>query len=117
MQGAFGQMNLAPDRLSQRLGHRDMNFGPFRDALAAVKQRDAEIALAASKWPDRFTTSAALLTLLATALFVLRLSQVRARQARELQAERIRTLAASEARFRELVQHSSDLILVLQSDG
>ena len=116
-QGAFGQMSLSHQRVRERLRYWDMNFGLVTEALAAVRARDHAIAAASSSWAARVSKGAALLTLLTTALFVLRMGQVRARQVRELQAERMQTLEASEARFRELVQHSSDLILVSEPDG
>ena len=117
VQGALGQMNLPSNRIRQRLKYWDMNYGGLQEALAAVKTRDAEIAKASTLLANQVTAVAALVTLLAMSLFVLRLSVVRSRRERDLQAERLRTTKASEARFRELVQHSSDLIMVLETDG
>ena len=117
VQGAFGQMTLSVDRIRQRLNFWDMNYGTLEESLALLKERDAEIAEASANMANKVTAIAALVTLLASALLVLRLSQVRARRQRELQAERLATLAASEARLAALVEHSSDLILVLEPDG
>ena len=117
VQGALGQMSMNAERLRERLRYWDMSFGPVVDALAALEERDGAIAVASSKLANRATIVAALVTLLAAALLVLRLSHVRSNRRRELQQERMRTLAASEARFRELVQNSSDMILVLEPNG
>lgn len=117
VQATFGQMSLSPDRIRQRLQYWDMNFGQFEECLAALRERDGAIAEASSKAAMRVTGFAALKTLIATALLVLRLSQLRIRRASDLQQERLTAIAASEARFRELVQNTSDMIIVAKGDG
>ena len=117
IQGVFGQMTLDVHRVRDRLRYWDMNFGTFCDALYKVKQQDEEIAQAAASLAHRATTGAAIMTLVATGFAVLQISRMRSRQARELQAQRFRTLSSSEARFRALVQYSNDLIFVTDKDG
>ena len=117
VQGAMGMMNLSRERLRERLGYWDMNYGAFEEALVAVRTREGEIALSAANVANRATVGAALITLLAALLFVVSLGRVKARRSRELQEERLSAVAASESRFRELVQNSSDLIMVLEPSG
>ncbi|MEM8710500.1 MAG: EAL domain-containing protein [Planctomycetota bacterium] len=117
VQGAMGQMNLSHERMRSRLANWDMNFGGFEEALTALRERDGEIATAATQVANRVTAAAASITFLAAMLFVLALGRMRARRALEIQKEHTKTLRASEARFRELVQNSSDLIVVLEPSG
>lgn len=117
VQGAMGQMTLSPDRIRQRLGHWDMNFGTFKEALEAVKKRDVEIAIASSDIAQKVTGAATVIRLLALTMLVLRLSRMRAQRQIELGRERLQAVAKSEARFRELLQNASDIILVVEPDG
>ncbi len=117
VQGAFGMMNLSRERMRERLSRWDMNYGQFKTALDAVRNRDEAIAITSAQVANAVTAAAALFTLIVALLFVASLARVRARRARDLQAERLNAVAASESRFRELVQHSSDLILVLEPEG
>lgn len=117
VQSTFAQMNLSRDRIRERLEYWDMNYGAFVNALEAAHQRNGTIAATSAAVANRVTMAAALITLIAALLFVVRLAQLRARRALELQAERMRTVVASESRFRALVQNSADLILVLEPDG
>ncbi|QDV05709.1 Cyclic di-GMP phosphodiesterase Gmr [Planctomycetes bacterium Poly30] len=117
IQGAMGMMNLSSDRMRARLKYWDMNFGEFEAALEALRARDGEVATAAASVANRVTMAAALITLFASMLLVLGLGRVRARRTIELQKERLDAVAASESRFRELVQNSSDLIVVLEPGG
>ena len=110
VQGSFGMMNLSEERMRDRLGRWDMNYVHFEAALTAVRERAQAIATKSAKTANLVTGVAAAITLLAALLYALGLGRVRARRAQELQAERVSTLAASESRFRGLVQHSSDLI-------
>lgn len=117
VQGTLGQMNLSPDRIRKRLKFWDMQFGPMEDALQAVKDRSAGIAAASSVIANAAAMVASLITLFAAGLFVLRLSQLRNARQRELHEQHMRSVKTSEARFRELVQNGSDLILVLETSG
>ena len=117
VQGTIAQMSLNHSRVRDRLRYWDMNFGQFQESLAEVRTRNDEISAAATLLAGRVTAAAALITLMAAAMLVLQLGRVRTRRERDLQMERIRTVAAREAHFRELVQHASDLILVLDSRG
>ncbi|MCB9917030.1 MAG: EAL domain-containing protein [Planctomycetes bacterium] len=117
VQGMFGQMSIASDRVRQRLEFYDMNFGAFREALLSCRASFTARARAATQHADTVTTIAAILALLWMVLFVWRLTRLRARRAADLQAERLRVSEESEARFRELVRHSSDLILVVEPSG
>ncbi|MFK7742453.1 MAG: putative bifunctional diguanylate cyclase/phosphodiesterase [Planctomycetota bacterium] len=117
VQGTFGMMSLSMPQIRRRLEFWDMNYGQFDDALAALKERDLALATAATASAESVTKTAALITLLATGLLVFTIGSIRARRSRDLQRIRLRTLKASEARFRELVHNSSDLILVAGSDG
>lgn len=117
VQGTMGQMSLSHDRIRRRLDHWDMNHGAFEEALAKLKGRDEEVAVAAADVANRVNVLKALLTLLATCTFVLRIGLMKRRREAELQGERLRSVAASEARFREIVQNSSDLIMVAEGDG
>jgi diguanylate cyclase (GGDEF)-like protein len=117
VQSAFGLMNLSRERVRQRLSSWDMGYGAFEQALSAVRDRAEQIAQQSSIMANRVTGAAAILTLLAALLFVTSLVRTRAMRARELQAERLRTVAASESRLRGLVQNSSDLIIVVEPNG
>ena len=117
VQGAMGQMNLSAERIRDRLKYWDMQFGPLEEALAGVKERYGAIAKASSRVANAATLIAAFVTLFASAIFVLRLSQLRNARQRELREQHLRSVEASEARFRELVQNGSDLILVLEPSG
>ncbi len=117
VQSAMGLMNLSRERLRDRLAYWDMNYGVFEEALVAVRTQEGEIAVAAATAANKATMLAALITLLASLLFVISLGRVKARRDRDLQEERLAAVAASESRFRELVQNSSDLILVLEPGG
>lgn len=117
VRGTLGQMNIGRDRMRDRLAYWDMNYGAFEESLAALRARAEQTAVVSARTADRVTAAAALITLAASLLFVASLAKVRTRRARELDAERLRTLAASESRFRALVQNSADLIMVLEPDG
>ncbi|MEZ5740489.1 MAG: hypothetical protein R3E68_14260 [Burkholderiaceae bacterium] len=117
VQSSLSQMHLSRTRMRERLDHWDMNYGYFTDTLGTVRSRNEKIALASAAIANRVTAAAALIALLTCGLFAASLAQVRARRTQELQSERLRSVAASESRFRELVQNSSDLILVLEADG
>ncbi|MGE0312676.1 MAG: putative bifunctional diguanylate cyclase/phosphodiesterase [Lautropia sp.] len=117
VRSAFGLMNLSREQLRERLGHWDMNYGDFEAALNAVRSRDDEIATISARVADRVTGLAASISLIAALLFVARLGQVRARRQREMQQVRLRTIAASESRFRALVQHAADLIMIVEPQG
>lgn len=117
VQGAMGMMNLSRERLRDRLAYWDMNYGGFEEALVAVRTQEGEIAVAAASAANQAAALAAAITLLASLLFVISLGRVKARRDRDLQEERLSAVAASESRFRELVQNSSDLILVLEPGG
>lgn len=117
VQGALGMMNLSRERVRERLSHWDMNYGKFDTALKAVRTRDEAIAQASSRIANRVTGGAALITLLASLLFVISFAKIRARRTQDLQAERFKSVSASESRFRGLVQNSADLIFVLEADG
>lgn len=117
VQGSFGMMNLSQERMRDRLSRWDMNYGRFETALNAVRERAQGIATRSAKTANVVTGAAAAITLLAALLYAVSLGRVRARRDQDLLAERVSTLAASESRFRGLVQHSSDLIFVVESDG
>lgn len=117
VQGSFGMMNLSQERMRSRLGRWDMNYGRFETALNAVRERAETIAVRSSRAANVVTAMAATITLLAALLLAGSLGRVRARRAEDIQAERVKTLAASESRFRGLVQHSADLILVVDKHG
>lgn len=117
VQSAFGLMNLTREQLRERLGHWDMNHGEFVAAMDAVRARDEAIAVASARIANRVTGLAALISLAAALLFVVRLARTYARRQQDLQDVRLRTLAASESRLRALVQHSSDLIMIVETGG
>lgn len=117
VQGTFGMMSLAIPQIRRRLEFWDMNYGQFAEALDALKTRDLALATAATQRAESVTKTAAILTLLAVGLLVFTIGYIRARRSRDLQRVRLHTLSASEARFRELVQNSSDLIMVAGTDG
>ncbi len=117
VQNAFSLMNLSREQVRERLGYWDMNYGGFTSALDAVRSRDEAIATRSARVANRVTGLAALISLAAALLFVARLAQVRARRLHDLQQVRLRTVAASESRFRALVQHSADLIMVVEPAG
>ena len=117
VQSSFGQLNLSVERIQSRLNNWDMNFGALKEVLTEVREVNTQVAAAASAAASSVTRKAALVTLLAVALFVIRLGALARRKERDLQRARQGTLERSEARFRELVQQSSDLILVLEEDG
>lgn len=117
VQSTFGMMSLSIPRIRRRLEFWDMNYGQFAEALAALKERDLGLASAATKRAESVTQTAAILTLLAVGLLVFTIGHLRARRSRDLQRVRMHTLSTSEARFRELVQNSSDLIMVAGTDG
>ena len=117
VQGTFGMMSLAIPQIRRRLEFWDMNYGQFAEALDALKTRDLALATAATQRAESVTKTAAILTLLAVGLLVFTIGYIRARRSRDLQRVRLHTLSVSEARFRELVQNSSDLIMVAGTDG
>lgn len=117
VQGAFGMMSLSRDSMRRRLRHWDMHYGVFQQALDKVRDTQAAIAARAATVANQVSGIAAVISLLACLWVFLRLSRFRARQQMELQAEHVRTLTASESRFRGLVQHSTDLILALDHAG
>lgn len=117
VQAAMGQMTMSPARIQQRLGHWDMNFGAFKEALETAKKRDGEIAAASSEIAQKVTGVATVIRLLALTLLVMRLSRMRAQRQIELGRERLQAVAQSEARFRELLQNASDIILVVEPGG
>ncbi|MEZ5661752.1 MAG: sensor domain-containing diguanylate cyclase [Burkholderiaceae bacterium] len=117
VQSAFGLMKLTREQLRERLGHWDMNHGEFASALEAVRTRDEMIAMTSARIANRVTALAALISLAAALLFVARLARARARRLHDLQQTRLRMLAASESRLRALVEHSTDLIMVITPQG
>ncbi len=117
VQGAFGLMHLSRERMRDRLRHWDMNYGQFKEALEAVRERDQAIAVSSTRAANIVTGAAALITLVLALLFVSSLARVRARRIQELTTERLNVIEGSESRFRGLVQHSTDLILVVERQG
>ena len=87
-----------------------MHYRELESALDAMRWRGGEIAEISAQVADRVTAIAVLTSLVAALLFAGAL-------ARERQNEQVRTMAISESRFRGLVQHSSDLILVMEPHG
>ena len=117
VRSALSQMRVAPDRMRNRLRSWDADLGRLQKVLDRANSRNAKIASRASKSADASTWLAAVVTLLTMSLIALRLSRVRARRSRELEAARLATLSESEARFKALVQNGTDLIIVVEADG
>ncbi len=117
VQSVFGQLSLNNPRVRQRLEHWDLDYGPFEEALEQLETGHREVAAASAGIAGKTTGAAVLMSFLTAALFVWRLGRLRARRASEIEAERVRTLAEDEARFRELVAHSSDLTVLFDPDG
>ncbi|MEO1696443.1 MAG: EAL domain-containing protein [Planctomycetota bacterium] len=117
VQGSLGQMGLNPDMLRRRLDFWDQNYGAFEEALRSVRDRDDKIAASAASVAAEVGRAKAVVTLLMSCLFVLRIGAIRRRRERELEAERLAAVTRSEARFRRIVQNASDLILVTEEDG
>ncbi|MEL6716585.1 MAG: hypothetical protein AAFP86_22595, partial [Planctomycetota bacterium] len=100
VQGSLGQMGLNPGMLRRRLDFWDQNYGAFEEALRSVRDRDDEIAASAASVAAEVGRAKAVVTLLMSCLFVLRIGAIRRRRERELEAERLAAVTRSEARFR-----------------
>ena len=98
------------DHVHHPLDRWDVHYRELESALDAMRWQDVEIAEISAQVADRVTAVAVLTCLVAALLFAGAL-------ARERQNEQMRTMAISESRFRGLVQHSSDLILVMEPHG
>ena len=83
IQGTMAQMSMASDRVRQRLGHWDMRYGALLGALDAVRSEEETIAEASATAAAQVTAMAVAGTLLALAIFVVKLARVRARRERD----------------------------------
>ena len=117
VQSIFGFMSIMPpERLRDRFRFGDPKFDYLQSAINDVSTSANLAATRAGRAANLSTLFAVLITLLAAALAIAQAGRLRANRVRDLEIERTKTLRASEARFRALVQHSSDLITVLEPD-
>lgn len=86
VRGTMSQMSMAPERVRQRLGHWDMRYGALLEALEAVRSGEEAVAQASATAAARVTTLAVAGSLLALAIFVVKLALVRARRERDRRA-------------------------------
>ena len=118
VQGMFGQLSIAStERVVRQMQTGDARFGWLQESLSEVRAQAENSAERAGRVAGAASALAALLTLAAAVVVSLRLSLVRRRRQLELEAERLATLAASEKRFKGLVQNASDLIMLFAPSG
>ncbi|MEZ5976252.1 MAG: hypothetical protein R3E96_15860 [Planctomycetota bacterium] len=108
----MGQMTWTPSAYASGPEHWDLNLTSLQQALAAVTAHEQDIAAASSRMSVLVTRAASALTLLSTALLVLRLGQLQARRQRDVEEARFQAIEASEVRLRALLQNSGDLLMV-----
>ncbi len=115
VQSVFGLMNITDVRmLRDRFRFGDRYYEYLQEAIGAVSVAATSAAATADRAAQSVTVMAVLSTLLLAFWGSLRLGRLRARREIDLLNERAETLRASEARFRALVNNSSDLISVLE---
>ncbi len=117
VQGVLNMMSISSiDRLRDRFRFGDPQFEALQEEINFVSREASLTAARANTVSNASILVAALVTLAASFWGTLRMGQMRARRELDLLTERSETLRASEARFKALIQNSSDLIAVLEPD-
>jgi diguanylate cyclase (GGDEF)-like protein/PAS domain S-box-containing protein len=118
VQSTFGRLGGGMRNWAlQGLQNGNPDYVRLWDIIVGIKERNLRLADRANTVSAVATVLALLITLLSAVWLMLRLNQISARRAVELEQQRTRTLRESEARFKQLVQNNTDLIAVLEADG
>lgn len=118
VQSTFGRLGTGMRNWAlQDVQNGNPDYVHLWDTIIGIKERNLGLADRANTVSTVSTVLAVLITLLGAAWLTVRLGQIRARRAVELEQQRTQTLRESEARFKALVQNNADLIAVLESDG
>lgn len=118
VQSIFSLMTISDiSRLRDRFRFGDSHFEALQEEINLVSEAAASTAKRANLASNIAIVLAAVITLGAAFWGTLRMGRMRASRELDLLNERNETLRASEARFKALVQNSSDFIAVLEPDN